>query len=423
MKFRKNDEDLTLDDLEESGFYSQELIRNMRLREFNKLLLLPLELRMDREFMEPLFFAVKNSLGTYAIYRYSETLQKDPKRTLEVISKEPEVIFNTPLSRNEQFILSNVDISPAIIHYMDPSLKNDPVVIAALCQTSNPKVAREIINSDINVTSVLHTDSQSKTSTNLEPEGKGIDFLANASSEIRNNYEFLKEQSAKDKKIIDYAVHNIDKFGLEGIKAIRESSKDNTLSDCTTLIDEMTQKSEDDRYARVKKSLEEKGKDNPYATRWAVAMAAQRDDIKPETLQEVLNYSVLTMEKIKHEVNEQGEFVASLENMQQLVPPNLLNRMKDKVLQQELSIDGETLKQLEEYTAFYEKFNEKFKEEKRKKREISLQEVQDATSCERLSQVNEANIALTKDVVSRNTQQELTPKEEIKETDHSEVGE
>lgn len=74
--------------------------------------------------------------------------------------------------------------------------------------------------------------------------------------------------------MIDDVVDNIQKFGLDGIKGVRESSRDFTIEDCITLIDEMAENSEDERYAKVKAKIQERGLDDVHTVRWVTAMAA-----------------------------------------------------------------------------------------------------------------------------------------------------
>lgn len=68
----------TMRDIEQRGIYEQHLVNKIKNGEYHKILNLPIELRSDKEYMEPLLFAVKNDYGTFIVYKYyGEKLQND----------------------------------------------------------------------------------------------------------------------------------------------------------------------------------------------------------------------------------------------------------------------------------------------------------------------------------------------------------
>ena len=218
---------------------------------------------------------------------------------------------------------------------------------------------------------------------------KDVKLLEYASAELRNDKEFLKEKSSQNEKVIDYVVDNIQKFGLEGIKGVRESSRDFTIEDCIALIDEMAENSQDERYEKVKAKIQERGLDDVHTVRWVTAMAAQRDDINPELVKKVLNYSMLTMEKTKQDLTETGEMQINLDNMQELITPLILNRLKEKLQLQGINIEEELQQKLDNYQEFYDKYHAQFKEQKKQanKAKIDLTDINQTTENVKISDI------------------------------------
>lgn len=369
MKRFKNNRILRIKDLEESGIYEQQLLEDLKKNDFRRLADLPIETRANIDYMEPLLFAVRNDLNTFGVYKYyADNLQNNIKLAREIVKDEPDLIEGTIISRNKQFIIDNIEVNPQIIKYMSTDLKTDTNLIKKLSNTNNPEIKQEIAqNCEIALVIACKpylSNDKEFMSVAIERDAQ---FLAYASDELRNDKQFLQETSSQNEEVIDYVVDNIQKFGLEGIKGVRESSRDFTIKDCMTLIDEMSKNSKDNRYEKVKAKIQERGLDNIYTVRWVTAMAAQRDDTNPELLKKVLNYSILTMEKIKQDLTENGEMHISLDNMQQLITPLILNKLKEKLQLQSISIDDELQQKLDNYKVFYDKYHAKFKEQKKLK--------------------------------------------------------
>lgn len=391
MKKFSNNRILTIKDLEESGVYEQYLLQDLKKGDFRSLSDLPIETRTDIDYMEPLLFAVKNDLNTFKVYGYyAENLQDNVKLASEIVLNEPNLIEGTPISRNKQFIIENIEANPKIIKYMSPTLKSDTNLIQELSNINNPEIKQEIAQ---NCEIALAIASNPELSNDKEFMSTAIDkdvkFLEYASDELRNDKEFLKEKSSQNEKVIDYVVDNIQKFGLEGIKGVRESSRDFTIEDCITLIDEMAKNSEDERYAKVKAKIQERGIEDVHTVRWVTAMAAQRDDINPELVKKVLNYSILTMEKTKQDLTETGEMQINLDNMQELITPLILNRLKEKLQLQGINIEDELQQKLDNYQEFYDKYHAQFKEQKKQanKAKIDLTDINQTTENVKISDI------------------------------------
>jgi len=391
MKNFSNNRNLTIKDLEESGIYEQYLLQDLKKGDFRSLSDLPIETRADIEYMEPILFAVKNELNTFRVYKYyAENLQDNVKLASEIVATEPNLIEGTPISRNKQFVIDNIEVNPQIIKYMSPSLKSDTNLIQELSNINNTEIRQEIAK---NCEIALAIASNPELSNDKEFMSTAIDkdvkLLEYASDELRNDKEFLKEKSSQNEKVIDYVVDNIQKFGLEGIKGVRESSRDFTIEDCITLIDEMAENSEDERYAKVKAKIQERGIEDVHTVRWVTAMAAQRDDINPELVKKLLNYSMLTMEKTKQDLTETGEMQINLDNMQELITPLILNRLKEKLQLQGINIEDELQQKLDNYQEFYDKYHAQFKEQKKQanKAKIDLTDINQTTENVKISDV------------------------------------
>lgn len=369
MKKFSNNRIITIKDLEESGMYEQSLLKALTIGDFRELSALPIEKRADRDYMEPILFAVKNELNTFEVYKYyAENLQDNVELASEIVLTEPNLIDGTPISRNKQFIVENIEVSPELIRYMSPALKSDPNLIQKLSNIDNPEVKEEIAkNCEIALVIANNPKLSNDKDFMSSAMDKDVKFLEYASDDLKNDKEFLKEKSSQNEKVIDYVVDNIQEFGPEGIKGVRESSRNFTLEDCINLIDEMAQNSEDERYAKVKNKIQERGIDDIHTVRWVTAMAAQRDDINPESVKKILNYSMLTMEKTKQGLTGKEEKQINPNDVQELITPLILNRLKEKLQLQGINIEEGLQQKLDNYQEFYDKYYTEFKEQKKAK--------------------------------------------------------
>ena len=160
------------------------------------------------------------------------------------------------------------------------------------------------------------------------------------------------------------------------------------------IINEMAEKGEDQRYAKVRDKVENgRDKDGKYdirTMRWTTAMAAQKDDVDLNLVNRVLNYSILTMERIKRDVTETDQMKINIDNMQQLITPLIINKLIDKAKSQGFELDIGMQDRLDAYKEFYEEYNKLFKEEESKKR-ITTEEIREGVSPELYnSEIDEA---------------------------------
>ena len=415
MKSFSNNRTVKIKDIIESGMYDPELINALTSDRFNYLADLPVELRGNIDYMEPLLYAVRNELGTYKVYQYyTESLQDNEKLASEIIVEEPDLIAGTPVSKNEEFILNNVKTNPKILQYMSPELKSSGEMLEKLNSIDSREVTKEIARScDIKVAIECNaslSDDKDFMAVAIERDLQSLEY---ASDNLKNDYEFLKTQSSKQEKVIDYVVDNMNDFGLEGIKGVRESSKDFTVDDCLGIINEMAENSDDERYKKVKQKVMERGIEDVHTVRWVTAMVAQDDNISPESVNKILNYSMLTMEKTRKSLTKSGEMEINQGNMQELITPLILNRLKGKLQAQNIDIDKNLQKKLDEYTKFYDEYHEKFKEQKMKNRKEKLtpkdveQATEDVRSGEINSEIQEIKEKVTEERESGNNTKEV----------------
>ena len=389
MEKIQNSRSATMSDIEQCDLYEKHLVEKIKNGEYQEILNLPIKLRSDKDYMEPLLFAVKNDYNTFIVYKYyGEALQNNSRLAAEILISEPNLIENTAISRNKQFIIDNVAVNPRIIEYMSPNLKADNELIQELINIDNPEINKEIIKiSDVKTLIQINPQLCNNKDFMSNAIDKDMTFIEYVSKELKNDKEFIKEKTAQNEMLIDYVVVNVEEFGLEGIKGARESSKDFTIKDCMDIIDELAGSSQDERYEKVRQKIQEKGIEDPHTMRWITAMVAQSDNVSPELVKKVLNYSILTMEKSKQEVELNGEKEINIDNMQSLITPLILDRLMSKIPENE--IDDELRQKIEDYKAFYEKYHEQFKESKKKDSEdkIKIGDVKERIKDSRISDI------------------------------------
>ncbi len=416
MKRFENTKGLTIDDIEESGAYSQTLLDELKNRNFQKLLELPIEVRADIDFMEPLLYAVKNTLDTFQVYEYySPSLQNNLELASEIVESEPYLLENTPISNNKQFIVENIETNPEIVKYISVDLKKDNDFIYTLINTNNESIKKEIArNCEIEQILIDNPDLCKDKGFMGAAIDNAVELFKYASDELKNDEEFLKVKSSENEDVIDYVVDNVNDFGTDGIKGVRTSSRNFTIEDCMVIIDEMSENSDDKRYAKIKERIKEKGLEDVHTVRIITAMVAQSDKVSPQLVRKVLNYSMLTMEKIKRELIEKGDESININNMQELITPLILNKLKEKLQLNGINIDADLQQKLDDYKKFYDEFHAKFTEKKlnRNKQKLSLADVNEATKNVKISDVNAQIQEMNEEVRNENKEIDGEAKEE-----------
>lgn len=375
---------LTLDDLMGNEKYDYKVIEALRQGDFLVLKELSDTQKGDRDYMLPLLYAVRNDMHTYEVYKFcGETIQSDEELTLEVMSKEPKLIEGTPLTKNKEFVLKHINEYPAIKQCISQELKIDPVIESAIKQIDNGiRYGSETTQRTLELKEMFANDLELANDRKLVAEAIELDasLLKYASDELKNDYNFLMEESLKNKKIIDYVVYNSNDFGADGISAVRETSKEFTIDECLSIIEDMAETSSDARYKMVKEKVEKNGKEHPLTIKYVTAMIAQNDDLTPEAATNVLNYALLTMEKFKREESVDNKLPVNKENMEQLIGTTIINRLIQKAEGQGLELSDELKEKVDAYTSFYDEYSTLFREEKKSKREQEMHQIENTTT-------------------------------------------
>ncbi len=409
-----NNKSVKMIDLRRSGDYPQHLLDMLMNRDFTELEKFPSDTKSNKDYMYALLYAIKNELNTYEVYKYlSESLQSDVELTAEVILKEPKLFRDTPLSNDVQFIKDHIEESPDIAQYMSTQIKSDPNAVREICSSASLPVKVEVMMTCA-PSIILHRMPEVAVNATLISaiaiQNPQIAF-ALAGSELKNDMNFMKDIASKNENVIDSVIKDLNGFGNEGIKGIKQASRDYSMNDCTKLISDMAEVSDDKRYAKVQSKLQEAGTDNVCAMRWVTAMAAQNENVDPETVNRALNYSILTMEDAKRNMAEVGDQAVNKETMLQLITPHILHKLVNNLEKQGHTISPEMLARLEDYEASYNEYHDKFVEQKRKKREEELQA--EAQSKEEGPETERAEESVT-------TQEEPQPEEPVVERPDSE---
>lgn len=254
---------VTLDNLrqvvneEGKRIYSEELLQKIEIGDFNCLNGLNLSDRNNRYFMEPLLFAVKNSrYSTYEVYKYyGRDLQKaELTIATEIVMNEPEVIEDTTIANEPSIVLYLVEYNPEIIMYISDDLKSDGEFIEELCEKGDQEVIKHIAK-ECNISEALEENPNLASNPDFMKEAIKNDTaaLSYASSELKDNYEFMKEVSNND-ETIDYVIENIKDFGEKGLSGTRDALIEKSNDEAITGFEEEQKK--------VKKQIEEKSEES-----------------------------------------------------------------------------------------------------------------------------------------------------------------
>jgi len=387
----ENREILKLDDL--IGFYDEKLLKDLREGKYDELALLSSDDRNNGKIMEPLLYAVKNEKNTYKVYKYyGETLQRDILRdnkelAVNIVIKEPELIEGTPISRDPQFILENVQINPKVIRYMDSRLKTDSKFIDYLSNQSNSEIISEIARAGV-VAEILNNPELSNDKEFMSNAIRNdVTFLEYISEDLKNDGEFLRTEASQNEDVINYVANNAEKFGLEGIEGVRESSTEYITSnkEYLEIIDNKAQ--EENRYKNAKEKIQKhtNSGNKGTATFVTAAVVSQSDNVNEEFVRRTLNYATLTMEAIKRDITKSGEMKLDLENRQQrrLVTPKVFDRLLKKLEEQGISLDEEFKQKMDNYKEFYNGYMSKVRETNKQKandkKTLSIEEVREST--------------------------------------------
>lgn len=232
MSSVNNRKDVYFKDLLSNG-YSKDLIDNIKSRNFNSLYFLSITKRAEKDFMEPLLYATRNELGTFAIYKYySESLQNNPKLGEEIIQVEPELLANTPLSNDSTFILQHLSSCPELINYTSNNVlinNSSEIIEIALGEensnllntiTQNPEITKLVIENNPELSS--DENFMSKAIVN---DTSCFNYLPD---DLKNDKDFFINVYRQNKDIADYVIENSDTLSKDTLSTAKEAVIDNS---------------------------------------------------------------------------------------------------------------------------------------------------------------------------------------------------
>ena len=190
-------------------------------------------------------------------------------------------------------------------------------------------------------------------------------FLNLAAQELKDSFDFMREQSKKNERVIDIVVNKAEEFNLDAIKAVRESSRELTIEDCMTLVDQYIETHDDPRYQKVKDKIQERGMEDPRTMKWITAMVAQMDDVSPDLMKKIVDYSMLTMEKTRRDLDQDGKMVMNMDVAQAMITPLMLRKLMTRAEEKGVALDENMHQAVDSYIEFYEDFRPQFVEYKK----------------------------------------------------------
>ena len=439
MQYFSNNRIVNFKDLRKSGIYSNILLDELEQGNYKFLKELLSETdRGNRNIMEPILYAVRNEHNTYQIYTYyAKVLQENKDLAKEIVRYEPELIYNTSVSNNRQFILEMVNINPEVVKYMSKTLKEDTEFIEDLCEINNKEVMLNVAKEcDISELVKNNPELLSNKEFMIGAVISDSNYIEHIDESLKNDYGFIRATSKENYEVVEHIVQNTEKFGLEAIKGAKDTTREITIDDYMKIIDEMSENSDDSRYKMVKEKIMKNGADDPRAIRWITAMVAQSDNVSPDMLKKVLDYSVLEMSKIKKDLTEDGNEKISKDNALELVAPHILNTLRRKAIEQGLEIDEELEKKIKEYEEFYKEYMEKIREKKKENlknskeqdseeqnsKNIALKDIEKVTEGANLQYVKEETEVIRKEIKRDNISKADVTIEDIGEKTNEDDG-
>ncbi len=353
----------TINSLAAKGVYEDWIIEALRSGNIAGLNAIPSGLRSDKNFMLPILYAVKNEYKTFEVFAIcGPSVRNDKAIVMEIIQQQPSLIEKSSLANDPDFIADCVRSGVTeVVNYVGEDIKSNPEVLEAMKETNEePKFGDESI--DMAPVEPEETPEPEKAQLN-EPT------VEQPTPEYRNSEEYLDSLNVEDRESLQETLseitNNAEEFTVEVINEAQAKSKKLTIEDCISYIDEMAEKSDDERYGRVKNRIEEKGLDDPRVARWVAAMVAQSDEVSPEMLEKVLNYSVLSMEKSKQNIESNPDAPVDLEAYKEMVSPAVIRRLQEKAGRQNVELDENIQAKIDAYATFYGEYTEKVTEAKK----------------------------------------------------------
>ena len=253
-----------INDLEELGIYSKDLIESLRRNQYNDLRyhFSLIELN-DWDIMVPILYAVRNEYNTYMIYKYcGENIQKDHELARDVIINEVKLIEGTILTSDKEFIKKSIDINPEIISYISNDLKNDSEFLKECILNEN--VGKEQIENLIQENPDLAKDKNFM----VEAIKKDASMVLLCDKEIKSDYKSMENLCRENDEVISYVASNTNEFGKEGLQASKdvlvdkssESAINGFIEELSSVDKQIEQAEEDGKSEDELKSLVQRSK-------------------------------------------------------------------------------------------------------------------------------------------------------------------
>ena len=374
MKCFLDNTKVKLEDLRTIGIYDLELLDELEKGHFNKLAELEEKYREDREFMEPILYAVLDKFRSYEVYRYYGDKLKDFLKTetyfsREIINNDPQLIVNSPISEDKELILDCLYSKPDIIKYISPKLDEDKEFLTDLSKRASGESLEEVIEK-YSVEKIVAVNPELKSDERFMVRAISLDISAikYADKNILNSYDVFREASVNNTEVITYVIDNEKDLGIDAICGVRDTAKENTFDAFMNVIEENIDKGNDARFEKVRSKIEERREDNPAKIKWAVAMAAQSEEINPGLINDAINYASLSRIRLEKRVEENADYEFSTDDALELITPHTLNCLIDKLPSREMSSDIQL--KVGKYNKFYEGFSKSFRQQKQQRAKL-----------------------------------------------------
>lgn len=360
---------VTLDSLRDDPKYSSELIDGLKTGDLSVLDSLGEKIN-NLDFMQSLIYAYKNDKDNYDLF-----LQAGPAvqraMAVEIFSDNPELILETDLVDDKEFIKANLHMCPEIIPFIAEDVRSDPHVVEIIEKIKETSIENpSVIDPEKSVFYTERIESEPSLRQDAKFMAEAIQndasLLELAAQELKENFDFMREQSKGNEAVIDVVVRKTDEFNFDAIKAVRESSRELTLEDCMSLVDQYIETHDDPRYQRVKDKIQERGMEDPRTMKWITAMVAQMDDVSPDLMKKIVDYSMLTMEKTRRDLDQDGKMVMNMDVAQAMITPLMLRKLMSRAEEKGVTLDEHMHQAVDSYIEFYDEFRPQFVEYKKR---------------------------------------------------------
>jgi len=383
-----NQAEVTFESLRETG-YNEEVLNAVKNESFESLR--GNEFLKDIEAAKFILYACVNARVemNYSIYAY---LQEDVQMGLlsetnisnNILQIAPDVIENTPLAKDENAILANVNDNPEIVKYISNDVVDKPAFVSELVDKS-PEVAKEMLEK-YPVEKLIATNPELATNPAFMAEAiaRDVTVIKFANEEIRNNYDVFAKAAKENSQVADYMLQYIGSFGEEAVRGAKDGTTESVREDTVATLKEASEKYSG--YDKLKKqmkgqeSLEREGKaEYKLRSNVGIYVKARASDIRAneEQINKIFNSIELTMEELRRELKDNPEVFISQTRYGALPTPKELKEMIEKSTLEDKEMFAERL-------AKYEKFRTMVKEHVSKEKEPKVkQEVVRETQEER----------------------------------------